>query len=208
MCLCNSSSYSGMRRPMTPWLLLCSIGHSRRSRRWVSSVFVMVPTILKAPFSGIYISILNLMLSSTKIFLIIFFVYFSFVRDDKIYLKKQTSASASNVCSSQERSFVRVVSLTSGALIGQYLVDLRDVELLNVDSHGRTILADTKACKLRIYDKPTKRRVGVMEKLELVYENELEALRDATYLSFTRDDKLCLVKNKSSILYYSIYSAI
>lgn len=114
-----------------------------------------------------------------------------------MYFKKQTL----NEHEKEEQGFIRVISLTNGELVSQYSLSLRD-EYFNIDNLGRTIVVDVNTCWLRIYDRPRERN----DQVELIYEREIDWLKDVSRVRLTDDGRLCFVNNKQLINYVSVYS--
>lgn len=138
------------------------------------------------------------------------FIY-RFVKDDRIYLKKawsplmngneMTSYQINETNAEDDNGFIRIVSLTNGELISQYSLSLRD-EYFIIDGLMRTIVIDAEDSWLRIYDKPKQK----VDKAELIYEREVDGLKDVSDIRVTQDGRLCFIRNKRYIQYISLYS--
>jgi hypothetical protein len=115
------------------------------------------------------------------------------VKDDKIYLK-QSSAS-----SGERTFFIRVVSLTSGELVSQYLLDSNH-DLFFIDALSRTIAIDVKSSRLKIYDKPKNK----FDHVDLIYDKQMTLVADAAAFRITTDGRLFFIKNKQLIQFLSL----
>lgn len=101
----------------------------------------------------------------------------------------------------ENSSFIRVVSLTSGELITQYSLSLRG-EYFIIDGLDRTIVIDIEDSWLKVYDNPKQK----FDQVELIYEKEIDGLKDVADLRMNEKGRLCFIKNKNLIEYVSFYS--